>query len=497
MRQKSFFVFSLMMITALAQAGAHSDSVALSLASPLQSNMVVQQNKPFAVWGKAPAGATVTIRADWMEGPVSVVADASGTFLGLIPVPAVHAGDFQTHTLSVSTGGTTIHLTNVLIGEVWFCSGQSNMQFSMKTVLDSSTDIAAANYPNIRLLNTDLNFSAEPIDHIGGKWVACSPATIRNFSAVGYYFGRSLQHTLNVPVGIIFSGIGASAAQAFVPRETLAADTELNRVYLQPYLASPKSKEVINGGFSFEKVTRPFLLYNAMIYPLRHLSIRGFCWYQGETNRLERESYTRLTQTMIRTWRDAFGQGDLPFYLVQIAPYFYDKMDSTLADDAYFREAQERITTLDHTAMVITMDVGEAKNLHPLNKKPIGERLAATALNRVYGQEDIVYRGPQYRSMEIRGREVIISFEPGSVAGGLKTSNGETPDFFGIAGEDRHFYPAQARIVGDSVYVSSPKVKKPVAVRYAFTNYPVTHFENGAGWPVVPFRTDDWSEQKP
>ena len=159
----------------------------------------------------------------------------------------------------------------------------------------------------------------------------------------------------------------------------LASDTELNRVYLQPYLASPKSKETINGGFTFEKVTRPFLLYNAMIHPFRHLSIKGICWYQGESNRMERESYTRLTQSMITSWRKDFAQGNLPFYYVQVAPYFYDKEDPVLADYAFFREAQERVSDLDHTAMVITMDVGESKNLHPIKKKPVGERLAATA----------------------------------------------------------------------------------------------------------------------
>jgi sialate O-acetylesterase len=397
----------------------------------------------------------------------------------------------------VSSGSELITLSHLLIGEVWFCSGQSNMQFSMATVLDSTADIAAAHYPNIRLFNAGLNFSDHPLEEISGAWVDCSPKTVRGFSAVGYYFGRRLQQALNVPVGIIFSGIGASAAQAYVPQPILAADTLLDRRYLEPYLQSPHSREHVDGGFTFEKVTRPFLLYNAMIYPLRHLSIRGFCWYQGESNRTERHSYTLLTQTLIRSWRQAFAQGDLPFYYVQVAPYFYDQPDSTLADYAYFREAQEKIATLANTGMVITMDVGEGKNLHPINKKPVGERLAAMALNREYGLTDMVYRGPQYRCLEVAGREAIIQFEPGTVTDGLRTRDGKEPAFFTMAGADHIFYPAQARIEGNEIIVHSDKVKKPVAVRYAFTNFPVTNLENGAGWPVVPFRTDDWTEKIP
>jgi sialate O-acetylesterase len=384
-----------------------------------------------------------------------------------------------------------------LIGEVWLCSGQSNMQFSMKEVVNATNEVAAASIPNLRLLNVGLNFSATPYETFNGKWMACRPATVKDFSAVGYYFGRELQQTLNVPVGVIFSGIGASAAQAYVPQPMLAADTLLNRVYLQPYLNSPKSKEVIDGGFSFEKVTRPFLLYNAIIYPLRRISVRGICWYQGEANRKERASYTKLTQTLITSWRETFGQGELPFYYVQVAPYFLEKEDPTLADYAFFREAQEKVSVLANTAMITTIDVGEAKDLHPHNKKPIGVRLAKTALNRTYGHLDVVWRGPQYHHMEISGEKAIIYFEPGTTAGGLRTKDGKAPLFFTIAGDDQQFYPAEATIDGDKIMVWSAKVKRPAAVRYAFTNYPVTTLYNGEGWPVIPFRTDTWAEPTP
>jgi sialate O-acetylesterase len=210
---------------------------------------------------------------------------------------------------------------------------------------------------------------------------------------------------------------------------------------------------------------------------------------------MERESYTRLTQAMVRSWRDVFGQGDLPFYYVQVAPFFYDQPDPTLADYAFFREAQENISRLTNTGMVITMDVGEAKNLHPINKKPVGERLAAMALNREYGIDTTIDGGPQYRWLEIKGHDAVVHFAPGTVAGGLRTKDIQAPAFFTMAGEDQVFYPAQARIEGDEIVVSCDKVKKPVAVRYAFTNFAVTNLENGAGWPVVPFRTDSWPEK--
>ena len=472
-------------------------SIPLILASPLQSNMVIQQDKPFTIWGHATPGEAVRIEADWLSGAVTVRADDSGAFTAIVAVPAVSRGDYHEHSLTVSCGSELQTLSHLLIGEVWFCSGQSNMQFSMATVLDSTADIAAANHPAIRLFNAGLNFSDHFVEEISGHWVLCSPKTVRGFSAVGYYFARKLQQTLNVPIGVIFSGIGASAAQAFVPQAVLAADSVLDSRYLEPYLQSPRSHEHIDGGFSFEKVTRPFLLYNAMIYPFRHLSVRGFCWYQGESNRQEREPYTRLTQALIRSWRRAFGQGDLPFYYVQVAPFFYDLPDSTLADYAFFREAQEKIAALPNTGMVITMDVGESKNLHPINKKPVGERLAAMALHREYGFADTVDRGPQYRSMELAGRNAIIHFEPGTVSGGLRTKDGKAAAYFEMAGDDEVFYPAQARIEGETIVVHCDKVKKPAAVRYAFTNFPVTNLENGAGWPVVPFRTDTWPEKMP
>jgi sialate O-acetylesterase len=468
----------------------------LIVADALQSNMVLQQNKPFKVWGNTTAKTEISIKADWMASPVKVFADRNGTFIGIINIPEARKDDFTAHVLTISSAKNKTTLTNLLIGDLWFCSGQSNMQFAVKEMIDAAAEIAGADQPNIRLLNVGLNFSAQPVERFKGNWQECSSISVKNFSAVGYSFGKELYDRLHIPIGLIFTGIGASAVQAYIPQQVLAADTMLNRIYLDPYLKSPKSKELVNSGFSFEKVTRPFLLYNAMINPFLNLSIKGFCWYQGESNDMERESYTRASQKMIQAWRYNFKQDNLPFLYVQIAPFFHDKEDPALNYDAFFREAQEKISELDHTEMVLTMDVAEAKNLHPKNKKPVGIRLAETALNRVYGMLDVPYRGPHYDYVELKKHHAIVHFLPGTVSGGLETKDGKTPHFFFLAGKDHVFYPAEARTIENQVFVTCKKVKHPVALRYAFFNYPVTNLQNKAGFPAVPFRTDNWPEHK-
>ena len=472
---------------------AQTDQQKLKFADPLTDNMVVQQNQAFTVWGSAAPDQEVSINADWTS-KITVEADKNGGFKGIIPVPAIKSGDFTTHVLSISDGKDTQELSNILIGDLWICSGQSNMQFAMKEVVNAEKEIAKVNEPNIRLFNTGLNFSNEPIQNVSGQWEEASPKTVKDFSAVGYYFGKSLSDSLNIPIGLLFTGIGASAAQAYVPQEVLANDAVLDSVYLQPYLQSEKSKEKIDGGFSFEKVTRPFLLYNALIYPFTNLSVKGITWYQGESNRNERGEYTHLMYKMIESWRKAFGQGNLPFYYVQVAPFFYHLLHPTHPDYAFFREAQENISKLDNTEMVLTMDVGEAKNLHPKNKKPVGERLARTALNRTYGQLDIAYRGPHFESVDFENGKATVHFEPQTIKSGLRTNDGQAPQFFQLAGADKVFHFAEAKIVGNKIVVSCSKVQKPVAVRYAFTNYPVTTLENGQGLPAVPFRSDAWEE---
>lgn len=466
----------------------------LRLADALQSNMVIQQNKPLRVWGKAEPGRKVSIQADWLSTSTEIQANTNGDFMGIISVPKAEKGDFTPHHIRVVAGNEQVELNNLLIGDVWICSGQSNMQFAVHEMMDAELVLSNADQPVIRLLNVALNFSEAPLENFKGSWQVCAPESVREFSAVGYSFGKKLADNLNIPIGLIFTGIGASSVQAYIPKADLANDTMLNRAYLQPYLADPKSKEPIDGGFSFEKVMRPYLLYNAMVRPLINLSIRGFIWYQGEANHMERESYVHATQTMINSWRSDFSQGQLPFYYVQIAPFFHDHEDPTLAFDAYFREAQGKIADLNNTYMVSTMDVGEAKDLHPKNKKPVGERLAAVALNREYNRLDVIYQGPVVADVRFEGSKAYVYFKLETLGTGLQTNDGRSPKFFYVAGDDRVFYPANAHIDGSRIVVESNKVPNVVSVRYAFFNYPVTNLENKEGFPAIPFRTDTWEE---
>jgi sialate O-acetylesterase len=467
----------------------------LQLADALQSNMVLQQNKAFKVWGKAKAGEQVSILADWMANPVCVYAGNDGNFMGIIEIPAAKKGDFSTHRLKIETSEEKKELNNLLIGDVWFCSGQSNMQFAVKEMTGAAEVIKEANQSNIRLLNVGLNFNTNPTDRFSGQWVACSAETVKGFSAVGYIFGRKLFDTLNIPIGIIFSGVGASGVQAYIPQDELARNEQLNNTYLKPYLASPQAKEKLNANFSFEKVVRPFLLYNALIHPFINSSIKGICWYQGESNHMERATYINAMKVMIKSWRERFKQGDLPFYYVQIAPYGHEKDDPTLAFDAFFREAQEQATSLNNTAMVSTMDVGDAKDLHPKNKKPVGLRLAAVALNRIYNQDTIRYQGPQFAYVDFKKNKATVHFKPESLGSGLNTNDGFPPKFFYVAGADQRFYPAAAQLEGNTIILHSAEVKHPLAVRYAFFNYPVTNLQNQDGYPANPFRTDFWPEK--
>jgi sialate O-acetylesterase len=473
------------------------------VANIFQSNMIIQQEKPFAIWGKATAGSAITIKSDWSGNAVSVVAGSDNTWRAEVKVPKAVPGDFNPHTLTVSEKDTAAAFTNLLIGDVWLASGQSNMQFSMEDkdkkngVLDFESEVAAANYPNIRWFYTDLNFKAQPYDQVTGHWEACSPATVGHFSAVAYYFARSVYQHVNIPIGIVLSNIGASTGQAWTSRKELESDTILYNRYLRDYDNSPKSKEVINSGFTFEKVTRPTLLYNAMIHPLAGLSIKGILWYQGEFNRNDAGKYTLLLSHMIEGWRSDFRQGNVPFYLVQVPPFYWNNEDPTAFDYAIFREAQTNIRKAEpNTEMAVTIDDDEARNLHPRNKKPVGERLAMIALNKDYGFKDIAYIGPQVASLKMSGKKVKITYTKQSVAGGLKTSDDKPPRLFFVAGDDHVFYPAEATIKGDKVVLESDIVKDVKAVRYAFTNTSVTNFMNSAGLPAEPFRTDAWNEQK-
>ncbi|MEO6499008.1 MAG: sialate O-acetylesterase, partial [Mucilaginibacter sp.] len=404
------------------------------------------------------------------------------------------AGNFNAHTIMVKNNTSTITLTNILIGDVWFCAGQSNMDMPVDNqsfigypgVTNYQQEIAAANFPALRYYEAAAAFKIKPEDNTNGTWRVCNPTNVKNFSAIAYFFGRELHLKLNIPVGLVVSAAAGASCQAFMSQPALEADEVLRRKYLDLSRGQIDSQAEVDSDGFFSNVLKPTLIYNGMIYPLINLSIKGYTWYQGESNIGDGSVYTYLCTTMIRQWRKDFKQGNLPFNFVQIAP----NGSATGSRTAFFREAQEDMLKLDNTGMALTMDVGEVNNVHPSNKRPVGERLAKNALHSTYGKTDVAYLGPTYLSHIISNDTVKVSFTTESTGAGLTTNDGQAPRHFAIAGIDKIFYPATAAIVGKQVWAVSNKVKKPVAIRYAFNDGVVTNLSNKEGLPAVPFRTD-------
>jgi len=475
----------------------------LKLANIFQSNMVVQQNKPLKIWGTAIPSKKISVKVSWSLKEISVVTDSNGNWMAKIKVPKVLAGDYTKHILYFTCEKDYIELDNILIGEIWLAGGQSNMQFRMHCeegksngVVDYEREIALANFPNIRMFYVQLNFKSQPYNEVVGKWQICSPETIGPFSGVAYYFARELYFNLNIPIGIILSNIGASKAEAWVSREALVSDSVLNDVYLKSYDECCVSKEPLDDGFTWDKVRRPTLLYNAMIYPLKDLNIQGVIWYHGELNRNDRSNYSKLIKSMIISWRKDFQNEKLPIYFVQVPPYFWDNEDQTVYDYAIFREAQTCVRELKNTELAVLIDSNEPKKLHPRNKKVVGVRLANIALHKNYNFNEIAYLGPQVKSILISNKVIQIKFSKNSIGFGLTTSDNQPPKHFYVSGKERVFHEANATIQGDSIFLKCDKVSEPVAVRYAFTNAAVSNLINKDGLPAEPFRTDNWEKTK-
>jgi sialate O-acetylesterase len=470
----------------------------LQLGTGLQNSMVLQQGKPTIFWGTAPEGAIVKIAADWSKKIIGTKADANNKWSVKVDIPKIAANDYTAHTIEVSADQESIKLTDVLIGEVWLCSGQSNMDMELKPflpwlqgVVDYEKEIAAADYPQIRLLDIKSDFKNKPAETCKGEWKICTPDNAKDFSGVAYYFGRELLNRLHVPVGLITSSIGATTCQAWTSRETLAADPDLNKILYKDD-TSAAAKEILDSIVTFEKVARPTLLYNAMIYPLRNISLKGFLWYQGESNKDDQAIYAKLCGGMISNWRWLFNQGDLPFYFVQVAPYTWQLNDTTAYEYARFRDAQKDVLKVKNTGMAVTMDIADPADIHPRNKKDVGIRLALNAFAQTYGLKNIQNKGPEYKSFTADGDMLKVAFDKSTIGSGLSTNDNAAPRHFYIAGEDKQFYYADAKIVNNEVWLTCDKVQHPVAVRYAYTNYPVTNFGNKDGLPCVPFRTDNW-----
>lgn len=440
-------------------------SAQVKLAPIYTDNMVIQQNADVPIWGWATASQTITIVASWSPtDTLRVVTDSKGQWRSSIKTTAA---DLKPHT--IKCGGVT--LTNVMLGEVWLCSGQSNMEWSVNHgILNGEQEAQAAQYPEIRIYRVPRRGAETPQLSMDASWEPCAPQTMRRASAVGFFFARSLYRQLNIPIGIISSAWGGTPAEPWVPIEKFdkqALDNRMNET--APWWP-----------------IEPALLYNQMIHPFVPFTLAGAIWYQGESNRLFAAHYDRLMQSLITGWREKFGT-KFPFYFVQIAPHNYNNDKDTFS--AELREAQQlTASSLEKTGMIVISDlVNDVNNIHPLNKQQVGARLAAYALAEQYGKPIKDYKSPTYKSMSIKGTRVTISFHNPSAE--LQCLDKQIEGFT-IAGENGIFVPAEAKIRGTEVEVWAKEVKSPTAVRYCFDDTTFGNLKSAAGLPVAPFRTD-------
>ncbi len=498
-------------------AVAHPSSADVALNHLFGDHMVLQRGMKVPIWGTADPGERVTVTFGRQE--VSAVAGADGRWKVVLEgLPAGGPSDLK------GAGKNAVTIRDVLVGEVWFCSGQSNMDFTVaKTekryfagVADAEREIAAADYPQICMFTAEWTLRDEPQEDVEGRWSVCSPATVGDFSAVAYFFGRQLHTTLDVPVGLINGSYGASTAQAWTSRQSLEADPELDALLVAyeaackaytPDLARKDEEARARWRQAAEKARaegkaapraprlkdphqdqhNPCVLFNGMVAPVVPYAIRGAIWYQGESNLNVPERYVRLQTTLIRDWRKLWGEGDFPFLFVQLPNHRAPATDPPAASRlAAMRKAQAASLALPNTGMAVTIDIGEAADVHPRNKQDVGRRLALIAEADVY-HRDVVASGPVFDTMSVEGHSARIRFR--HAEGGLSAKGG-TLSGFAVAGKDRRFVWADARIEGDSVVVSSPQVDGPAIVRYAWADNPPATLVNGAGLPARPFRTD-------
>ncbi len=440
----------------------------IRLPAVIGDNMVLQQKSEVDIWGWGDPGTIIKVTGSWNHDTVQAMISNQAHWAVKLKTPSA-GGPF---TISMK-GNETIVLKNVLIGEVWVCSGQSNMEWSADSkIINTDEEVKNSNYPNIRLFHVKKLGSESAQENCFADWEVCTPETMHSFSAIGYFFGRDLQQNLNVPVGIIEAAWGGTPAEVWVRKELVESD---------PLLKSCSDKLKTYDWWP----SKPGVVYNGMIAPLIPYGIAGAIWYQGESNADTPESYRKLFKTLIESWREDFDK-EFPFYYVQIAPYTYG-MDTRAT---LIRETQMQTLDVPKTGMVVVSDlVDNVKDIHPKDKQDVGKRLASLALAETYGVQGLIYKYPLYQSMKVEKSKVRISFE--NVSKGLKC-NGDEISSFEIAGVDKVFRPARVKIDGNTVVVSSKEVKNPVAVRYEFSNDAIGNLFSTEGLPVAPFRTDDW-----
>lgn len=435
------------------------------------NGMVLQQKENVKIWGKAKAGSAVVITSSWGRAITTTRADAAGNWKTTLATPS--AGGPYSITFN---DGTKTTLTDVWIGEVWLCSGQSNMEmpvkgFANQPVLNSNDILLDADEPGVRLFRIEKNMSRTPLNDFNIKWQHSSAETVKEFSAVGYQFARILQQKLKVPVGIIQCAYGGTDIEAWMTKSSLKDFNDFKN--------PPDSAKMIKND--------PAVLFNAMLHPVIGFTIKGVIWYQGENNRVNPLTYDKKMAAMVKEWRALWQAGEWPFYYVQIAPNVYKDYKENIP---LLYEAQARAMSLiPNSGIVVSVDAGSQTTIHPPNKTIISKRLAYWALAKTYGKTGIIYSSPVYKSMKITDNKAILSFD--LIPNGL-TAYDQKINSFEVAGEDKIFYPADAAIAGKTIVVKSDKVQQPVAVRYAFKDNAPGNVYNVEGLPLGPFRTDDW-----
>jgi len=461
-----FCVLFLSLTTVAAEA-------AIKLPAIIGNNMVLQRDEPLPIWGWDAPDTKVTVTI----GETSVTATADGQGKWQVQLPAMPAGG--PHTMTIA-GTDSVKLENILVGEVWLCSGQSNMEWSVNASLNAQQEIAAADHPQIRHIKISHVPADKPQDDVASSgWQLSSPQTAGGFTATGYFFARHLQEQLNVPVGLIGSNWGGTRIEPWTPPVGFGAVPALKDI--ADNLDKFPSK---NPDGSLNHQT-PLALYNGMIAPLVPYGIRGALWYQGESNNGEGMLYSEKMKALIAGWRALWNKPELPFYFVQLAPFRYGGSPESLPG---IWEAQVATLSVPNTGMAVTVDISDIKDIHPKNKQDVGKRLALWALAKLYGKNDLVFSGPLYKSMTVEGNKIRLAFD--HVGGGLSSRDGQPLTWFTIAGEDKNFVPAKAEIDGATVVVSADNVAQPVAVRFGWHQEAEPNLSNKEGLPASPFRTD-------
>ena len=449
----------------IAEAQSHTP---ISLPALFSDHIVLQQQDSVAIWGWGKASSTIKLVGSWApKDTASAVVDDNGRWIARIKT-GKYGGPF---TLAVFSGADRIVLNDVLLGEVWLCSGQSNMEWTPANgIVDKENEIADAWYPQMRFFSLPKRGSQNPQDDCQAAWELCTPDVMQKRSAVAYFFGRQLHQQLDIPVGLVVSAWGGTPAEVWLPEETVESTPEIKN-------------EMIHTLYPWWPM-QPGVLYNGMIHPLMPYTIAGTIWYQGETNRDNPQSYRLAMEKLIGSWRNGFGK-EFPFYLVQIAPYKYNSKNN---GPALIREAQEQVVReVARTGLVVTNDVGDLNNIHPARKQQVGIRLANLALGEHYGVQKGEYRSPLLERASVEKNRVMLDF---SHAGKGLVCKGESVEGLQIAGRDGQFRKAEARIKGNRLIVFATGVEHPTAVRYCFDDATVGNLYNEAGLPVAPFRKE-------